>query len=67
LGLFHPRVTTITEDIEIFYNRQRLQARPGYVSPAVFGTTVSPATRGHMIVLVVRTIDDLAQFAKALK
>lgn len=29
-------ITDITEYIEIFYNRQRRQARLGYVSPAVF-------------------------------
>jgi transposase InsO family protein len=41
--IYHERYTTreqaiqeITEYIEIFYNRQRIQARLGYLSPAVY-------------------------------
>jgi transposase InsO family protein len=41
--VYHQRYTTrdkaireITEYIEIFYNRQRRQARPGYLSPVVY-------------------------------
>ena len=42
--LVHPRrfqtrqqaIDQITEYIELFYNRQRLQARLGYLSPAAF-------------------------------
>jgi len=42
--LVHPRrfqtrqqaIDRITEYIELFYNRQRIQARLGYLSPAAF-------------------------------
>jgi transposase InsO family protein len=41
--IYHHRYTTreqaireITEYIEIFYNRQRIQARLGYLSPAAY-------------------------------
>ncbi|MDD5095845.1 MAG: hypothetical protein PHV74_15955 [Dehalococcoidia bacterium] len=29
-------IRDITEDIEVFYNRQRRQARLGYLSPVVY-------------------------------
>jgi transposase InsO family protein len=41
--IYHQRYTTrkqaireITEYIEVFYNRQRIQARLGYLSPAAY-------------------------------
>jgi len=32
----HEAIADITESIEIFYNRQRRQARLGYLSPAAY-------------------------------
>lgn len=53
--LVHPRrfqtrqqaINQITEYIELFYNRQRLQARLGYLSPAAFEQRFYPSQLGQ--------------------
>ena len=53
--LVHPRrfqtrqqaINQITEYIELFYNRQRLQARLGYSSPAAFEQRFYPSQLGQ--------------------
>lgn len=39
-------IAQITEYIELFYNRQRLQARLGYLSPATFEQHFYPSQPG---------------------
>ena len=39
-------IAQITEHIELFYNRQRFQARLGYLSPAAFEQRCYPSQLG---------------------